>query len=240
VSDLALLAVVGAAVVAGALVQGTIGLGLGLVAAPVVTLADPGLMPDLMLWLAAALPVLTLAREWRHVDRRGLLWALAGRVPGTAIGVAVVTLASDRALGLAVGGMVLVAVAASLRDVRVRARRRSLLAAGVVSGAAGTATSIGGPPVALVLQHRPGPVVRATLGAYFAAGALMSLAGLALAGEVSRRPLLLAAALLPGLAIGFALAQPVRRRVDAGRLRPAILAVCAVSAAVLIVRSALG
>jgi uncharacterized protein len=109
-----------------------------------------------------------------------------------------------------------------------------------VSGAAGTATSIGGPPVALVLQHRPGPVVRATLGAYFAAGALMSLAGLALAGEVSRRPLVLAAALLPGLAIGFALAQPLRRRVDAGRLRPAILAVCAVSAAVLIVRSALG
>jgi uncharacterized membrane protein YfcA len=240
VSDLTLLAVVGAAVVAGALVQGTIGLGLGLVAAPVVTLADPGLMPDLMLWLAAALPVLTLAHEWRHVDRRGLLWALAGRVPGTAIGVVVVTLASDRALGLAVGGMVLVAVAASLRDVRVRARRRSLVVAGVVSGAAGTATSIGGPPVALVLQHRPGPVVRATLGAYFAAGALMSLAGLALAGEVSRRPLVLAAALLPGLAIGFALAQPLRRRVDAGRLRPAILAVCAVSAAVLIVRSALG
>jgi uncharacterized membrane protein YfcA len=238
VSDAALLAVLGAAVIAGALVQGTIGLGLGLVAAPVVTLADPALMPDLMLWLAAALPVLTLAREWRHVDRRGLVWALAGRIPGTAIGVAVVTLASDRALGLTVGCMVLVAVAASLRDVRVRARRRSLLAAGVVSGAAGTATSIGGPPVALVLQDRPGPVVRATLGAYFAVGALMSLAGLALAGEVSERSLLLAVALLPGLAIGFALSGPLRRRVDAGRLRSAILAVCAISALVLIARNA--
>jgi uncharacterized membrane protein YfcA len=239
VSDGLLLVVLAAAVTAGALVQGTIGLGLGLVAAPVVTLADASLMPELMLWLAAALPVLTLAREGRHADGRGLSWALVGRVPGTVLGVAVVAVASDRFLGLAVGTMVLAAVALSLRDVRVRVGRRSLLTAGLVGGVTGTATSIGGPPMALLYQHRPGKEVRATLAGYFCAGALLSLAGLAVAGEVRARELLLAMALLPCLGVGFALSGPLRRHVDAGRIRAAILAVCAASALALVVRSLL-
>lgn len=236
-SDGVLLALLAAAVTAGALVQGTVGLGLGLVAAPVVTLADASLMPELMLWLAAALPVLTLAREGRHADGRGLTWALLGRLPGTVLGVVVVAVASDRVLGLAVGGMVLVAVALSVREVSVRIGRRSLVTAGLIGGVTGTATSIGGPPLALLYQHRPGREVRATLAGYFCAGALLSLAGLGVAGELRAREALFALVLLPCLAVGFALSGPLRRRVDAGRIRAAILVVCAASALALVVRS---
>jgi uncharacterized membrane protein YfcA len=239
VSDGVLLAVLAVAVTAGALVQGTVGLGLGLVAAPVVTLADASLMPEVMLWLAAALPVLTLAREWRHAEGPGLAWALLGRIPGTAVGVAVVAVASERVLELAVGTMVLLTVALSLRDVRVRVGRRSLLTAGLVGGVTGTATSIGGPPLALLYQHHPGAVVRATLAGYFCAGALLSLGGLAVAGELERREALVALALVPCLAAGFALASLLRPRLEGGRTRAAILAVCAASALALIVRSVL-
>jgi uncharacterized protein len=239
VSDGAVLAILAVAITTGALVQGTLGLGLGLVAAPVVTLVDASLMPELMLWLAAMMPLLTLVQEWRHADPRGLAWALAGRVPGTVAGVAVVALASERVLGAAVGAMVLLAVVLSAREVRVALTPRSLLAAGGVSGVAGTATSIGGPPLALLYQHHPGPVVRATLAVYFCVGALLSLAGLAVAGEVRSRELLWALLLAPGLAVGFALSGPLRRHVDAGRTRKGILALCAVSAVVLIVRSLL-
>jgi uncharacterized protein len=248
VSDGAVLAILAVAITTGALVQGTLGLGLGLVAAPVVTLVDASLMPELMLWLAAMLPLLTLVQEWRHADPRGLAWSLAGRIPGTVAGVAVVALASDRVLGAAVGAMVLIAVVLSAREVRVALTPRSLLAAGAVSGVAGTATSVGGPPLALLYQHHPGPVVRATLAVYFCVGAMLSLAGLAVAGEVHSRELVLALVLAPGLAIGFALSGPLRRHVDAGpdqppsaagALRKAILALCAASAVVLIVRSLL-
>ena len=151
--------------------------------------------------------------------------------------MAVVALASDRVLGAAVGAMVLLAVVLSVREVRVALTPRSLLAAGAVSGVAGTATSIGGPPLALLYQHHPGPVVRATLAVYFCVGALLSLAGLALVGEVRSRELVWALVLAPGLAVGFALSGPLRRHVDAGRTRKAILALCAASAVVLIVRS---
>lgn len=236
-SDGVVLAILAVAITTGALVQGTLGLGLGLVAAPVVTLVDASLMPELMLWLAAVLPLLTLVREWRHADPRGLAWSLAGRVPGTVAGVAVVALASDRVLGAAVGAMVLVAVVLSVREVRVALTPQSLLAAGAVSGVAGTATSVGGPPLALLYQHHPGAVVRATLAVYFCVGATLSLAGLAIAGEVRSRELVLALVLAPCLAVGFALSGPLRRRVDAGRTRKAILALCAASAVVLIARS---
>lgn len=59
--------------------------------------------------------------------------------------------------------MVLVAVALTGRVVRVPRRPGPLVGAGVVSRVTGTATSIGGSPLALMYQHESGPRVRATL-----------------------------------------------------------------------------
>jgi uncharacterized protein len=233
-------AVLAAAVTVGAVVQGSVGLGLGLVAAPVITLVDQRLMPGAMLWLAAFYPLMTLAHEGRHVDWPGLGWAFAGRVPGTAVGVLVVSYVTVGLLGLLVGVMVLVAVLLTWR-VFVLPRRRPVLASmGVVSGIAGTATSIGGPPLALVYTDVSGPRLRATMAAYFIGGGLLSLAGLAVAHELTRREGLWALGLAPFLVLGFGLAGLVRRHVDAGRTRAAVLVVCACSGLALVVRSLLG
>ena len=80
---MSVLFITGVAVVLGAVVQGGVGLGLGIVAAPVVTLLDPALMPGAMLVAGAVLPVLILAQEAGHTDWPGVSWALAGRVAGT-------------------------------------------------------------------------------------------------------------------------------------------------------------
>ena len=66
----------------GALVQGGVGLGLGVVAAPVVTLLDPALMPGSVLVAGVGLPALILAGEAGHTDLPGVSWALAGRLAG--------------------------------------------------------------------------------------------------------------------------------------------------------------
>ena len=142
--------VAGIAVAAGALVQGGVGLGLGLIAAPVVTLLDPALMPGSMLVAGAALPVLILAREARHTDWPGVSWALAGRLAGTAAGIWLVTAVPVPALGVLVGGAVLAVIAVNALGAELPRNRWTLLTAGVVSGTTGTATSIGGPPVALL------------------------------------------------------------------------------------------
>src|SRR5262249_58402270 len=111
-----LIAVAGLFVALGGFVQSGVGLGLGLVAAPVVTLLDPALMPGAMLVAGASLPVLILAREALHADWAGVSWALTGRVAGTLGGIWVLAAVSLRALGILVGGMVLTVVAVSARS----------------------------------------------------------------------------------------------------------------------------
>jgi uncharacterized membrane protein YfcA len=239
-STLAVFAALAVAVTLGGVVQGAVGLGLGLVAAPVATLVDPDLMPGVMLWLAAAYPVLTLAREGRAADWRGLSWAFAGRLPGTVLGVAVVATVSARLLSLLVGLVVLVAVVLTWQVASLPMRWDVLIGAGLVSGVMGTATSIGGPPLALVYQHVTGPRLRATMATYFCGGALLSLLGLQLVGELDARDAVWAMGLAPFLVLGFLLADTVRRHVDAGRTRAAVLVVCAASAVALVVRSAFG
>ncbi len=225
------------AVFVGAAVQSTVGLGVGLVAAPVTALLAPDLVPGLLLWLSAAMPVVTLVREHDAIDWPGLWWALPARLPGTAVGVLLVATFTERAIGLSVGVMVLVAVALTIHTLEIPVTRTSLTTAGFVSGVTGTATSIGGPPLALVYQHRDPRQVRCTLAVYFLAGATLSLIGLGLAGSLELRELVLAVLLLPALVAGFLFSKVLRRRVDPGHLRWGILAVCATGAVALVVRS---
>jgi uncharacterized membrane protein YfcA len=235
--DLNFLVIGGLAAIAGAIVQSSVGLGLGLLAAPIVTLFFPSLMPGSMLVAACVLPMFTLTREFRHADVTGLGWAFGGRLVGTPLGVWVVAVLPSRVLGVAVGGMVLAAVGATAWSGVVPRNRGTLTAAGVIAGATGTATSIGGPPLALLYQREAGPKVRATLAVFFTVGAMMSLATLAAVDQLPADQVIAGLALTPFALAGFVLADPVRRYLDAGRLRTGILVVTTASAVLLIVRS---
>ncbi len=232
-----MLIAVALALFAGATVQSLVGLGLGLVAAPVITIVQPELMPEVMLWLACTYPLVTLAAERAEIHWAGLGWSLPTRLVGTAVGVAAVVTFSTRVLGLLVAVMVLAAVLVTWLAVRPPITRGSLMTAGLVSGFSGTATSIGGPPMAILYQNRPPRQIRTTLAVYFMVGAALSLAGLGLAGELDLRRALLAACLAPVLPFGAALGRALRRRLPEDRVRGAVLLVCAASALVLLVRS---
>ncbi|WP_131738187.1 sulfite exporter TauE/SafE family protein [Actinomadura roseirufa] len=227
----------GLAALLGAIVQGSVGLGVGLVATPVVTLLFPSQMPGSILVVAAVMPLATLARELRHADLRGLGWAFGGRVAGTPLGVWVVAAVPARVLGVAIGGLVLAALGVTAVSREVPRTPATLTAAGLVAGATGTATAIGGPPIALLYQHETGPRVRATLAVFFTLGAVLSLATLAAAGRLPAGQVTAGLALTPFVLAGFVAAGPLRRHLDGGRTRAALLAVIAVSAAALIVRN---
>jgi len=239
-SDIAVIAVAGLFVALGGFVQSGIGLGLGLIGAQIVTLLAPALMPGSMLVAGASLPLLILAREALHTDWPGVSWALAGRVAGTAGGIWVLAVVSLRALGIVVGGMVLAVVALSVREAVVPRNRVTLVTAGVISGVTCTATSIGGPPVALLYQDQSGPRVRATLSVFFTVGNSLALAALALTGHLPGRDVLAGLVFVGCAAAGFAVAAGLRRFLDAGRTRIAVLAAAAGSALILIVHSILG
>lgn len=233
----AALALVALALLLGAAVQSIVGLGVGLVAAPVVTLIAPQLMPGTMLVLALLLPCVTLAHEHHDIDWPGLGWSLPARVLGTAGGVWVVAHFTAGRLGVFIGTIVLAAVLLTWRAVTVPINRATLSLAGLVSGVTGTATSIGGPPFALLYQHRPATQIRTTMAVYFVAGAAFSLVGLGISGDLSLHQLAVAALLVPMLVSGVLVGVPLRRRLPAHVVRPAVLLVSGASALVLVVRS---
>lgn len=235
-----ILVAAGLVVAVGALVQGAVGFGLALVAAPLLAIVDPALVPVPLLMVTAVHALLALRREHGDTDWRGVGWALVGRLPGVALGVLAVTTLSPRGFAALVGLIVLVCSGLSVLRWRPRPTVPALLVAGLVSGAGGTVSSIGGPPVALLYQRSDGPEVRATLAAYFAAGTVLSLAGLAVAGRVDLASLRAAAMLLPFMAAGFLLSGPARRLLDRGWVRPAVVGLAATGAVALLVQAALG
>jgi uncharacterized membrane protein YfcA len=233
-------AVIAAAVLVGSVVQSAVGLGVGLVAAPVTALLEPTLMPGALLMVAALMPCLTLVFDHHDIDWRGLLWSLPARVPGTLVGVWVVTALTARELGVAIGVVVLVAVLVTWRAVTVPVNRATLSAAGFASGITGTATSIGGPPIAIVYQHRPAREIRTTMAVYFLVGATLSLLALLVTGDLTADQAVAALELLPFLALGTVLGALARRTIPAHVVRPAVLVVSSGSALVLLVKTLVG
>ena len=234
-----MLLVAGLACVVGAAVQGAVGLGLGLVASPVLALLDPTLVPGTILLTTSVLPMLTSLRELDGADWRGLSFALPARVVGTGAGAWVVVTQPARTTAVVVAVVVLGAVVLSVTRWDARPTPRALVAAGLVSGVAGTATSVGGPPVALLYQQAEGKVLRSTMGVYFLVGNLVSVGVLALAGEIGSREVLRALTLVPFVVAGFLLSGPLRRQVEGAGLRLAVLLLSAGSAVVLLVRTLL-
>jgi uncharacterized membrane protein YfcA len=203
----------------------------------VVALVEPSLVPVLTLWLALLVSGLNLVDEHEHVDWRSTAWSLPARVPGTFVGAWLVASFTEEQIGLVLAVMVLLAVALSVRTVDVPLNPASLATAGFVAGATGTATSIGGPPIALLYQRGDPQVVRATLSVFFFVGVLISLSGLWLSGSLDRTASVLALVLAPGVVVGFLIGSVSRERIDRDTFRRAVLLVCTVSALALLVRS---
>jgi uncharacterized membrane protein YfcA len=224
----------------GGLVQGALGFGLALVAVPVIALVEPALLPAPMLLVMTIHSVLTMVREREHVDWPGVGWATLGRLPGTVIGVLVVDSLPQRGFFVVVGLGVLAFTLLSVVTWQPRPSPPALTAAGLVSGAFGTAMAIGGPPLALLYQHEHGARIRSTLAAYFTLGTVVSAVALAVAGHLRLADVASAGLLVPFLVAGFALSGPARRLVDGGRIRYAVLGFVALSALVLIGRSLIG
>lgn len=225
------------AVYIGSAVQASVGVGLGMLSSPVLALSDPDFIPVVI--VMAVLP-LTGAMAWSersHVERRDLAVTLGARVPGVALGAAVAAWSSDELLGVLVAGSVLLAVVVSITTRRFSPSQAARIGAGFTSGFMGTSTGVGGPPMALAYQHSDPPTMRGTISAYFAVGAVMSLGGLAIAGEIGRRQLELGALVLPGVFLGVATARLVRDRLNPQTVRAAVLVVCAVSALALLIKT---
>ncbi|MBN1529030.1 MAG: sulfite exporter TauE/SafE family protein [Thermoleophilaceae bacterium] len=178
-----MIALAGAAALAGALVQSATGFGFALILSPALfAVLDPYEAITTMLLLGPPLNALVLHDSAAGDARlRMLAPVLVAAVPGLVLGVIALELLSKPVLQVAVGAAV---VAAALWQIRHHGGRIAAWAAGLASGALTTSISVSGPPVVLWLEGRgvtPGEF-RATLAASFLAlnvtgGAIVVAAG---------------------------------------------------------------
>ncbi|MFT4014409.1 MAG: sulfite exporter TauE/SafE family protein [Paracoccus sp. (in: a-proteobacteria)] len=218
-----------------ALVQGTVGIGFALIVAPVFALAAPGYLPVTLLILMLPLNAHVALRERGAIDWPGTGWITLGRFAGTFAGLALLLALSLRQMEIAVGLFTILAALVALFAPPFAPRRGTSIGVGLFTGISETATGIGGPPLALLYQHAPGPRLRATVAACFLIGEVLSLVVLALGGRVSRDHLLAAATLVPAVLLGSALSRHAHAHVPAAGLRSAVLAFSILAGAVLIV-----
>ncbi len=232
--------IVAVAIILASCMQASIGFGMGMLAAPIVAIVDPGLIPGTLIMLATLLTIFVVVREHQDIDLGGTGWALVGRVPGTIAGALLLAALPERALAMVLAGVVLVGVALTSFGWIPAPHRRNLVLAGATSGVLGTATSIGGPPMALVWQNTTGARLRGTMSGFFLVGSLMSIGALTLTGAVDGHTVSSFAVLMPAVAVGFGLSRLVNHLLDPQRQRWVAIVISAVGAIVLIVRQLIG
>lgn len=229
-----------AVTVAAAFVQGTVGVGYAVVAVPILALLDPSLAPVPQLLTALPLTLVMLWRERGAVDLSGVGWLIAGRLPGAALGVALLAIATQRTLDLLIGLMVLGGVVVLASGRQVRRTRLTQFGAGVASGTSGLVASIGGPPTALLYSTAEAATIRSTLAGVFAIGVSISIAVRFFSGNATSDDLEVALVLLPAVLLGWLVSTLLKDRVPRERVRVGVLLVSAVAAIGLMIRALVG
>ena len=221
----------------GSLLQGSIGFGLAVVAAPILLLIDPRFVPAPMMLAAVLLVILIALRERRDVIVRDVALATVGRVIGTLPAAYALSKLSANVYEMVFAGLILLAVALSFLGWHTRRTPLNVVVAAILSGFIGTISSVGGPALAMIYQHESGPKIRGTISAIFTIGTTISLFALWCVGRFGVVELTLGLLLLPGVLLGFVLSQYTARQMDKAHIRPAVLAISALSALVIAVRA---
>jgi len=223
-------------VIIGAVLQGSVGFGLGPFAVPLLVLLDARFVPGPLLFTSIFLNGLIFFRERKQIDKEGFKWTLGGRLLGTLIGMGLLLMIPKEHLSLMFAVMILLAVILSAGGIKLKMTWKDLLSAGTLSGIMATTSAIGGAPLALIYQHNTGPRLRATLSAVFVFGTIIAVAALILIGRFGWLELKLGCLILPGALVGFYFSRFAALVLDRGSLRPAILTVSAGAALVLVIQ----
>ncbi|MBS7689935.1 TSUP family transporter [Pseudomonas lalucatii] len=195
-------------------------------------------MPGPVLLLGFLLACCMLLGERQAPAWRRPLPAILGRLPGAWCGGLLLGLLPGAWLGLLLSACVLLAVLSSYRWLALPCSPRNLALAGFCSGLMGTATAVGGPPMALVYQGREAADTRAELAAFFLLTTPASLLALLYQGRLPLDDLLSGSLkLAPGVLAGYGLALCLRGRFDRHNPRRLLLLLAGLAAGGLLLLS---
>lgn len=223
----ALLAAV--AVFVGAFVQTNIGFGMAIVAAPFLFYLNQAYVPAPMI-IASLFNCLFTTWYFRaHLSLRGLTSAIVWRIPGSLAGVGLLLVISETLLAILIATVIAAGILTTYFRLKIPFNQRNLGIAGFLSGVMGTSTSIGGPPMAIVMQGQIANTIRGNLAAFFIFSCVTSLVMLLPTAYLGLQELRLAAPLIPASLLGSWLGSRVSGRISDDSMRWGCLVLCTVS-----------
>jgi len=224
----------------GIMVQAWVGIGVGLLAAPLLYLINPAYVPGPALVLGVSLSLLVVLKQHNNISWKRVMPAIIARVPGAWCGAALLVSVPKYGLSLMFGASLLLAVGFTWRACKVATTPMSLTVGGFLSGLMGTATSIGGPPIALVYQEQNRITARNEISAFFLIGTPVSIAMLAWQGNFGQTSVLLSLKMMPGVLIGFFLANRLDGLINTTSVKPFLLFMSTTSALLVLFKGVQG
>jgi len=213
----------------GSFIQSATGFGLAIVTSPFLIMLSPQYIPGPIVIVSLFIAVVNALKYRSTISIGGLKYAIIGRLPGTIAGAALLYYINVKQLSLLLGCVVLMAVSVSLLPIKLQPTRNRLIFAGLLSGFFGTSAGVGGPPMALLLQHQKAHFIRANLAAFFVMGCIMSLAVQIPIGYMSMQHLYLSLPLLPASYLGYRVAMLFVDRLSQQLVRTASLILCSLA-----------
>ncbi|UGA56110.1 sulfite exporter TauE/SafE family protein [Vibrio sp. VB16] len=221
----------------GAFVQTAIGFGLAIVSAPLLFHVSPEYVPAPIIIAAFFITLLSTFRNRSNIEMGGLKSAIIGRIPGSVAGGFLLVYVSVDSLSLWLGIAVIISLVLSLLPIRLEPTRNKMAVAGFLSGFMGTSSGIGGPPMAILLQHQDANKFRGNLAAFFLFSSLMSLLVQFFVGYLTLNHFYLSLPLIPAAWLGYKTATLIVHRLSKQWIRWAALLLCFVSGAGAILES---
>lgn len=225
------------AVIAGSTLQSISGLGLAVIASPILVLINPNFLPAPILFLGCMLSLLSCIRYRHQLYFKNITMALLGRIPGSLLGVYLLMLLPVAYFSIGFSLFILLSVLLTYRHISFCHCSRNLFFAGFFSGLMATTTSVGGPPIALVYQNTKASKLRSELGLFFLLGTLMSLGFLWGSGNISHDQIQLTLPLIPPVFVGFALSIWLDKYIKQLYLKPLIALMSLCSCGILLIKT---
>ena len=220
----------------GAVVQGCVGIGIGLVAAPVLVAIDPAFVPGPMLAVGQIVAVRHIGAERRHIDLSALRNCMIGLPFGLAVGLLVLLVVDERVLSIIIGAVVAVAAGWLLTGPSINRSTRNEIATGGLVAFASTTAALPGPPLVVAFSDMRPSAMRGTASAVILAVAVFVAASLVAAGRFGLHELGLFALLSPGAVLGMFASRYLRPQLDRSWFRTAVLIVAGAGGVALVVR----
>lgn len=221
----------------GSFVQTAIGFGLAIISAPILIIIAPQYVPAPICLVALFISLLNSRKYRSSIELGGLKMAIIGRIPGSIAGAALLVFVSAQTLSLWVGLLVLLAVFISIMPFRIEPTPIRMVFAGFFSGLFGTSSAIGGPPMAILLQHQEANQLRANLSAFFVFSSIISLITLIPVGFLNIEKLWLTLPLLPAAWAGYWLALKTTQSLPKETIRYGALTLCFICGAIAVYKS---